>query len=142
MKKLHISQSNKVIAGVCGGLAESTGIDANIIRAVFGLSVFFGGTGLLLYLVLMIILPKDNEYDEKEIIEVEEKNKSDKIYRSWNNKMIAGVCAGLARYLGWDVSLVRIVFVFLALSGGIGIVLYLIFWFLFPMEGEVGDEEE
>ncbi|HCX72366.1 MAG TPA: hypothetical protein DHM37_01480 [Candidatus Cloacimonas sp.] len=141
MKKLHLSQKNRVIAGVCGGLAESLGIDANIVRAIFGLSVFFGGAGLFLYLVLMIILPKDTNYEEKEIIDVEVKNKSGKIYRSWDNKMIAGVCAGLARYLSWDVSLVRIIFVLLFLSGGIGAILYLIFWLLFPLEGVEGEEE-
>ncbi|MDY6915738.1 MAG: PspC domain-containing protein [Candidatus Cloacimonadota bacterium] len=142
MKKLHISKKNKVIAGVCGGLAESLGINANIVRAIFGLSLFFGGSGLFVYILLLIILPKDENYEEKEIIDVESETKSGKIYRSWDNKMIAGVCAGIADYLKWDVSLVRIIFVILALSGGIGAILYIIFWFLFPMKGEEIEEEE
>ena len=50
-----------------------------------------------------------------------------------NNRMIAGVCAGIADYFGWDITLVRIVYViatfFTAFSGGI---VYLILWMVMP----------
>lgn len=55
-----------------------------------------------------------------------------KMVRSTSNKMIAGVCAGLAEYLDLDPSLVRIGFVVLALLSGIGIPVYVIMWIVLP----------
>ena len=50
-----------------------------------------------------------------------------------SNRMIAGVCSGIADYFGWDVTLVRILYVlatfFTAFSGGI---VYLILWVIMP----------
>ena len=48
--------------------------------------------------------------------------------RRSNNKMIAGVCAGIAEYANLDPALVRLVFVLLTLAGGPGLILYLILW--------------
>ena len=50
-KKLKRS-ANKMIAGVCGGLAEYLGMDATIVRVIYALLVLFGGVGILLYLIL------------------------------------------------------------------------------------------
>ena len=51
----------------------------------------------------------------------------------YNNRMIAGVCAGIAEYFNWDITLVRIVYVlltfFTVFSGGI---VYLILWLIMP----------
>ena len=49
-------------------------------------------------------------------------------------RMIAGVCAGLGRYLGIDTTIVRIIFVLLALFAMGGVLLYLILWLIMPME--------
>jgi phage shock protein PspC (stress-responsive transcriptional regulator) len=49
--------------------------------------------------------------------------------------MLAGVAAGIARYLGVDVTVVRIVFAVLAVVGGAGVPLYLAGWLLIPEEG-------
>ena len=54
-----------------------------------------------------------------------------KLSRS-NNKMIGGVCAGIAEYLGLDPTIVRIVWVFLLFFAGFGILLYLILWIVMP----------
>ncbi|MBU3856751.1 MULTISPECIES: PspC domain-containing protein [Bacteroides] len=55
-----------------------------------------------------------------------------KLTRS-NNRMIAGVCAGIADYFNWDITLVRIVYVlltfFTVFSGGI---VYLVLWLIMP----------
>jgi phage shock protein C len=51
------------------------------------------------------------------------------------NKKIAGVCAGFARYLGADVLLIRIVWLALALGAGVGFVAYLVAWILMPRDG-------
>lgn len=64
------------------------------------------------------------EYDmnEKRMVRVEE------------GRMIAGVCAGLGRYLGVDPTIVRIIFVLLALFAAGGVLLYLVLWLIMPME--------
>ena len=55
-----------------------------------------------------------------------------RLVRSSTNKMVAGVAAGLADYLDLDPSIVRILFVVLALLGGPGILLYIIMWIIMP----------
>jgi len=56
------------------------------------------------------------------------------LVRARQGRMVAGVAAGVARYLGVDVTLVRIAFVLITLVGGIGIPLYLASWLLIPEE--------
>ncbi|HAA6206333.1 TPA_asm: PspC domain-containing protein [Listeria monocytogenes] len=58
MKKLYKSSSQKMIAGVCGGLAEYFGIEVTIIRLLWAGAVLFFGTGILLYIIAAIIIPK------------------------------------------------------------------------------------
>ena len=55
-----------------------------------------------------------------------------KLYRSRNDSRIAGVCAGLGEYLDIDPTLVRLIFVLLALTGGHGVLLYIILWLIVP----------
>jgi phage shock protein C len=57
-QKLYRSQANKVFAGVCGGLAEYFDVDPVVIRIIFVLMVLFGGSGVLLYIVAIFIVPK------------------------------------------------------------------------------------
>lgn len=61
--------------------------------------------------------------------------------RSRSNRMIAGVVAGLARYLGMDVALARVLFVLISICSAAfpGILVYIIFWILVP-EAEHEDE--
>lgn len=61
-----------------------------------------------------------------------------KLTRSESDRMVAGVCAGLAQYFGIDATIVRIVFVLLAIFGGGGIILYLAMWLIVPAESAVG----
>ena len=56
--------------------------------------------------------------------------------RSRDDKVIAGVCGGLGRYLGVDPVLLRIAFVVLAVAGGGGILIYIVAWILIPEERE------
>ena len=56
-KKLKRS-ANKMIAGVCGGLAEYLGMDVTIVRVIYALLVLFGGVGILLYIILALLMPK------------------------------------------------------------------------------------
>lgn len=57
-KKLRKSQTDKKIAGVCGGLAEYFGVDSTIIRLIFALCVICFGTGLLAYIVCAVVMPE------------------------------------------------------------------------------------
>ena len=52
----------------------------------------------------------------------------------WKNKMIGGVCAGLAEYLDLDPTIVRIVWVLMVLFAGFGILLYVILWLIMPKQ--------
>ena len=56
-KKLHRSNANRMIAGVCGGLGEYFGIDPTWIRLFFILFLFLGGAALLVYLILWLVVP-------------------------------------------------------------------------------------
>lgn len=55
------------------------------------------------------------------------------LYRSRTDTMLGGVCGGLAQYLGVDSTLVRLIAVLLALSSGIGLVLYIVLWIIVPL---------
>lgn len=55
-----------------------------------------------------------------------------RLYRNSEEKMLAGVCSGIAAYLGVDVVFVRFAFVLLTLINGIGIVTYLVCWVIMP----------
>jgi len=55
-----------------------------------------------------------------------------KLYRSVVDRKIAGVCGGLAEYLGLDPLLVRILMVVLALVSGVGVLFYILVWILVP----------
>lgn len=57
-----------------------------------------------------------------------------RLYRSRNERMIAGVCGGLAEYFKVDPTLWRLLFVLFALLGGPGIIFYLIMWIVVPEE--------
>jgi len=57
MKRLYKSQKNKMIAGVCGGVAEYLDMDPVLIRLIAVLFFFTGGAALIAYIVGMIIIP-------------------------------------------------------------------------------------
>jgi phage shock protein PspC (stress-responsive transcriptional regulator) len=58
------------------------------------------------------------------------------LYRSSRHKIIAGVCGGLANWLGWDVTLVRVLYVVVSIVSVAfpGILAYIILWILMPMD--------
>jgi len=59
-------------------------------------------------------------------------NTEKRLYRSRTNRTVAGVCAGIADYFGWDPTLVRIAWILLTLLGGSGILIYVILWLVVP----------
>lgn len=59
-------------------------------------------------------------------------NTDKRLLRSRSNRTVAGVCAGIADYFGWDPTMVRVGWIVLTLLGGSGILLYLILWLVVP----------
>ena len=58
-----------------------------------------------------------------------------RLYRSRKDRMLFGVCGGLAKYFGIDSSVMRIIMVLLALAGGIGVLMYFVMVIIIPLEG-------
>jgi phage shock protein C len=64
-------------------------------------------------------------------------NRSKTLVRSRKDRMLAGVCAGVADYVGVDVTLVRVLVVVLCLiTGGAGVLAYVAAWVIIPEEGQ------
>ena len=61
MQRAYRSKQNKVVGGVCAGLAEYFDIDPVLLRIGFAVAFFVYGTGFLLYIILMIALPNKEE---------------------------------------------------------------------------------
>jgi phage shock protein PspC (stress-responsive transcriptional regulator) len=62
-KRLTRSSKDKMLAGICGGIAEYMVVDPTIIRLVFALATFFTVVfpGVFIYLIMWIVVPKDRE---------------------------------------------------------------------------------
>ena len=58
-KKLYRSRENKVISGVCGGIATYFDVDATFIRLLWAVTVLLGGTGIVAYILCIIIIPEE-----------------------------------------------------------------------------------
>lgn len=58
-RKLKRNMTDKVLGGVCSGLADYFDIDTTLVRAVVATSIIFAGTGLGLYLVLWLVIPAE-----------------------------------------------------------------------------------
>jgi len=60
-RRLVRSVRDKKIAGVCAGFANYLGVDATLVRIIWLMVVFFGGTGFIAYIIAWIAMPKENE---------------------------------------------------------------------------------
>ena len=65
-KKLYRSRENRVISGVCGGIAEYFDIDATLIRLLWAITILFAGTGILAYVLCILIIPEEPIYKDKD----------------------------------------------------------------------------
>jgi len=57
-RKLYRSTSDRMLAGVAGGLGEYIGVDPTVVRLLFAFSTLWGGLGLFVYIVMMMIVPE------------------------------------------------------------------------------------
>ncbi len=64
-RRLYRDPENKVVGGVCSGISHYIGIDPIWMRLIFGIAFFVYGSGFLLYLLLLIIIPKAKTTAEK-----------------------------------------------------------------------------
>lgn len=60
-KRLYKSNENKMIDGVCGGIAEYFGIDPTLVRLGWVLFCALGGSGFLAYIIAAVIIPRQPE---------------------------------------------------------------------------------
>jgi phage shock protein C len=56
-KRLYKSNSNRMISGVCGGIAEYINIDPTIVRLLWVAFCFVGGAGVIAYIIAAIVMP-------------------------------------------------------------------------------------
>ncbi len=98
-RKLFRDENNKVLGGVCSGLANYFNVDSLIIRILF---VIFIGVLFLPYIILWVAVPSSAT---KSIGAARKR-----LMRDPDNKIISGVCGGLAQYFGVNVWIPRIIF--------------------------------
>jgi phage shock protein PspC (stress-responsive transcriptional regulator) len=98
--RLYRDSSDKILGGVCSGIANYLNIDPAIVRILFAIIAFGGGLGFLAYIIMWIVLPpRDLEgYSGK------------RLYRNPEDKIIGGVAGGLAAYFGREAWTVRLIF--------------------------------
>jgi phage shock protein PspC (stress-responsive transcriptional regulator) len=99
--RLYRDASDKLLGGVCSGIANYMNFDPAIVRLLFAIITFGGfGMGILIYIILWIILPARNldTYVGK------------RLFRNPDDKIISGVAGGLGAYFNQPTWIVRLVF--------------------------------
>ncbi len=100
-KRLYRDSNDKMIGGVCSGIAVYLGVDPAIVRILFAIISFGGfGLGVLAYIILWIVLPPRDL----------ENTAGRRLYRNPDDKVISGVAGGLAAYFDKNPSTIRIIF--------------------------------
>jgi phage shock protein C len=119
------------LAGVCAGLAAYFDADVTLVRLTFIVlsvvpGVFLGG--IVAYIAAWILIPAVEAGSQPAF-------SGRRLVRSTSDRMMGGVCGGLADYFGVDATIVRVVAVVLAIYPGaivLGVLAYLIAWFIIP----------
>ncbi len=152
--RLFRNADDKVIAGVCSGLAIRMNIDPIIVRILF---VVLSGALLWVYILLWIIVPMKSL----------QSNITHRFFRDPDDKMLGGVCGGLANYFKMDSWKIRLLFivplifsslfaetdafawhfrglsgVFFGSMGGTAFILYIILWIAVPFASSDTDKME
>ncbi|MEO7802462.1 MAG: PspC domain-containing protein, partial [Ginsengibacter sp.] len=97
-RKLYRDANNKIIGGVCSGIAAYFGIEPIIVRLVF----IFSGIGFLAYILLWAFVPSSNNLKN---------GVRKRLFRNPDEKLIAGVCSGIGSYFNISSWIPRILFV-------------------------------
>lgn len=154
-ERFYRDENNKLIGGVCAGLANYFGIDKLVVRILFIIFTMGFGFGFIVYLILWVAIPssaseKIGSYRKR-------------LFRDPDNKIIGGVCGGLASYFGVSIWIPRLLFIvpflsfvtnwnhwgafnfpnFINLSFSPGAVLvYIILWLITPEAVTTSDKLE
>ena len=130
-KSLYRRSSAGRIAGVCAGIAEYLDVGVTLVRLVWVVLSIVPGClvgGVLAYIAAWLIMP---DSAGPAIVE----DGSRRLTRSRTDRMLGGVCGGLAEYLGVDSTAVRVVWVILTIIPGailLGVFAYLVAWLIVP----------
>lgn len=134
-KRLYRDVKRKALGGVLSGLAHYFNIDVVWMRIIF-LFLFLGlppinddlgpfsGFVFLAYFVCWVVFPPNANLDEDKKVK--------KFYRDNDNKVLGGVCSGLAAYFGVDITVIRLLFVLGVFLFGTGFLAYIILWIVAP----------
>ena len=125
--KLYRDSSNRIIAGVCSGIAQYFKIDPIIVRVTFFIAV---PLNLIVYIILWLGIPI-KDFDP---------NLRKTLYRDKENGIIGGVAKGLSNYLKIDVNLIRVIFFVSLFFGGAGALFYLFLWFFTKEAKTIGQK--
>lgn len=128
-KKLVRSSTDKIVAGVCGGLGKYFEIDPIILRILFAIITLTAHGGLIIYIVLWIIMPEDTDegLDSKKIVEKNAKQLEQKFEEAVENVDISRSGKLMRVFFGFAVALFGLYLLFL----NFGIKKYLnIFWYV------------
>src|SRR5882724_1907315 len=100
-RRLYRSENDKILGGVCSGLANYLRIDPAIVRIIFALITFGGfGLGFVLYIILWVVLPPKSLAA----------NVRKRLYRNPDDRVIGGVASGLAAYFHIEIWIPRLIF--------------------------------
>ncbi len=125
--KLYRDSSNRIIAGVCSGIAQYFKIDPIIVRVIFFIAV---PLNLIVYIIFWLGIPI-KDFDP---------NLRNTLYRDKENGIIGGVAKGLSNYLKIDVNLIRVIFFVSLFFGGAGLLFYLFLWFFTKEAKTIGQK--
>jgi phage shock protein PspC (stress-responsive transcriptional regulator) len=135
-RKLKRDPQQKVIGGVCGGLGNYFNVDPIFIRGAFLVAMLVFGTGFLLYFILWAIMPLATPNELPQFTG----NATRKLYRNPDNKVLGGVCSGVAAYLGIDEIWLRIGFIISVFVFGSGFLAYIILWIIIPQASTAAEK--
>jgi len=147
-KRLFRNENSKVIGGVCSGIANYLGMDVVIVRVIF---IVLFGVLFIPYLVLWIAVPSSASV----VIGSPRK----RLFRDVDDKIIGGVCSGIANYFGVNVWIPRILFLLPILSFVTGnwgdfsdvfrigfspsaLIIYIILWLVIPEANTTSEKLE
>jgi phage shock protein PspC (stress-responsive transcriptional regulator) len=99
-RRLYRAENDKLLGGVCGGLANYLRLDPAVVRILFVLITFGWGFGFVLYFILWMVLPT------RSLPAVVRK----RLYRNPDDRVIGGVASGLAAYFHVEVWIPRLIF--------------------------------
>jgi phage shock protein PspC (stress-responsive transcriptional regulator) len=154
--RLYRSENDKILGGVCAGLANYLRLDPAVVRILFAFITLFWGAGFLLYIIFWVVLPTRT-------LPV---NARKRLYRNMDDRVLGGVASGLAAYCHFEVWIFRLVFALpliaslltsifhhawfgfhdsLFFTGGFGgslIMVYIVLWIVLPEASTASEKLE